>query len=318
MGLDRSTGFTVIELLVVVVIIATLAMLATPILSDMWRSADQVTCANNLRQIGLWLINRSIRDGAYPAGGSHPGGWQNTYNLVIGSLGNASIAQCPATPKNSRINPTIWSTCSYAYLGNLNPTYTCTCSKCGEEGKKIWQLYWSGVDYTGGHKTEAGTNTDKDVFKDYKLSDNIVFNPTAVDEGEPSNPTCPVHLDTEKFHEDDRPKDRSQRALRELPATPEDNRGGVPLLVDIVVLRQRPSAAPSWEYAHRYITDENRDACLYANHSNTSAARKKDWGINVLYADQSVRWKEWEALRFQVLRMGVSVGGDSEAHCYYY
>ena len=318
MGLGRSSGFTLVELLVVVAIIATLAMLATPILSDMWRSADQVKCANNLRQMGLWLINQSLREGAYPAAGWHPGGWQNTYNLVVGSLGKAEIAQCPSAPKNSPINPTIWSTCSYAYLGNLNPTYTCTCSNCGEEGKKIWRLYWSGVDYAGGHKTEDGTNTDKDLFKDYELSDNIVFNPDKVDEGEPSNPTCPVHLDTEKFHEDDRPKDRSQRALRQVPATPEDNRAGVPLLTDIVVLRQKPSAAPSWKDAHRYITDENRDAYLYANHSNTSATHKKDWGINVLYVDQSVRWKEWDALRFQVLRMDVSVGGDSENHFYYY
>jgi len=307
----HRSGFTLIELLVVVTIIITLATIGFPLISSIMGSTDRMQCASRMRQIGIWLIGEAVKRGEYPAGGTHPGEWSEAFSQMTAALKQPEIGQCPAAKPSSLVNPTQWAGCSYAYLGNLSPTYTCECSNCGDDpGKQIWRLYWSGVNYTGNHDW-----SDKGDFKDLPLALNLVWNPKGKDEGEPSSPTIPVHQDTEKFHNDDRVKFRTQRALREVPQTPEDNRGGLPLLTDIVVLKSLPSGASSWQNAHRYVSDADKQNNLYGNHCGGSASKKGGWGINILYADQSVRWKEWQNLRFQV--MAKSVIGSSSAHFFY-
>lgn len=67
MGFSRA--FTVIELLIVVGIIGALLAITLPALSSSREASRRVTCANNLRQIGIALQAYHEQKGTFPPGG---------------------------------------------------------------------------------------------------------------------------------------------------------------------------------------------------------------------------------------------------------
>jgi len=95
--LARSTrvGFTLVELLIVMAIIAVLVALLLPAVQSLREAARRTQCMNNLKQLGAGALQHDVALRTYPTGGwgwdwdgdaergfgtSQPGGW--AYNLL--------------------------------------------------------------------------------------------------------------------------------------------------------------------------------------------------------------------------------------------
>lgn len=126
-------GFTLIELLVVISIIAVLASLIAPAVQSARRAARKMECSNNLRQVGIAIINFSSgNNGIFPAlsssinltnssgtSGTMAVGWPISIlplldsaallkNIKSNALITGGIAQINGTSDADTINDTTW------------------------------------------------------------------------------------------------------------------------------------------------------------------------------------------------------------------
>ena len=80
---NRSGAFTLVELLMVIVIIAILIALLLPAVNAARESARQITCLNNVKQMGLAAITHENQKGWFPTGG-WGWGWAHQKNCATG------------------------------------------------------------------------------------------------------------------------------------------------------------------------------------------------------------------------------------------
>jgi prepilin-type processing-associated H-X9-DG protein len=142
-----SCAFTLTELLVVLTTLALLALLALPVLGNAKVTSRQLSCLDNLRQLGiashLYVVEYQQYTGSLstPAGGSSQYAYVWPKRLLTYTGGNRAVFSCPAAIPIARwdtnLNTSLGGTCQGVY-----DPYTVTRTSWFSYGINDWGIHF--------------------------------------------------------------------------------------------------------------------------------------------------------------------------------
>jgi prepilin-type N-terminal cleavage/methylation domain-containing protein len=139
----RSQGFTLVELLVVIAIIGTLAAMFSANILSALRKGDEVSCTNNLRNLGQAAISYSLDKRFFPvAKGKSPPAYMSFTVLLDSNEGSdlsPGVFICPSSldekAKKDSDGKFVLDelNCSYAWLGKRTKSSTSASTPLGSD-----------------------------------------------------------------------------------------------------------------------------------------------------------------------------------------
>jgi prepilin-type N-terminal cleavage/methylation domain-containing protein len=89
--ITHRSGFTLVELLVVITIIGILIALLLPAVQAAREAARRMQCANNFKQVGMALHNYHAGKGCFPMGMADNGGWWGWSTFILPYIEQQSV-----------------------------------------------------------------------------------------------------------------------------------------------------------------------------------------------------------------------------------
>jgi prepilin-type N-terminal cleavage/methylation domain-containing protein len=159
-GTRRERGFTLIEILVVITIIAALIGLVSAVVPKAQNASRKVQCANNLKNIGTMLVERNTAKGLGTRGGSAM--LLQTYTLGMIRKGDEKVFLCPGdvTSRGQNIDePDFRKRYDAIDLNHIDPEIISYAGrnrklypiKADSREKQAWAADCQGVDGRTGH-----------------------------------------------------------------------------------------------------------------------------------------------------------------------